>query len=114
MLELRKFTFRTFFDSILGEKIFLCKWKSFLSIVAEKLNATVKYNFVERESLETSDMPYLIAQNRSLNGTLDFYLEFDPLFGALYSYNQVDWCYQVANPPSYSVTELILFLPLDQ
>ncbi len=49
------------------------------------------------------------------NGTLDFHLNFMTLSGgALFSYNYLDFCFQVLEPPSYTITELVLILPLDE
>ncbi len=89
----------------------------FLSVIKEKLNATVKYNFVERNIMKhkATALIFSIAENLSANGSLDFFLDFYPyLPGALYSYKQVDLCYRLGKPPKYSITELVLFLPFDE
>ena len=91
------------------------KWLSFLDVVTEKLNATVEYNFIEPEIMLRYEEHYTIVENISANGTLDFYLDLGPYIrGALYSYNQMDYCYLLAKPPSYSVTQLVLILPFDK
>ena len=82
--------------------------------MSEKLNATLKYNSVDLEIVKRSEILFSMVENHAANGTLDFYLEidFNPR-GALYSYSQMDYCFQLGKPPSYSVTELVLILPFD-
>ncbi len=89
-----------------------------MDIVTEKLNATVKYNKFRMNilnPLEIGDGMYYTIKNRSANGTLDFYINFDvPDAGALFSYNYVEHCFKMVNPKSYTVTELVLIMPFDR
>ena len=83
-----------------------------MAIITEKLNVTLMYNLADKRY---GDEIRSLVQQRSANRTLDFYIEFFPHFrGALYSYNYVDYCYQVVKPQDYSIIELVLFLPFDK
>ncbi len=69
------------------EAILFCKWKYFVRIIADKLNATVKFH--NHRIDDGLDAFYSSVKNLSANRNLDFYLDFTALHtGALYSYNQ--------------------------
>lgn len=76
-------------------KIPICKWTYYFDILAEQLNATIK--FVDQQE----DHKYDLHLNYFL-GKYD-----------LECYNSIDYCFLVALPDSYSITELVLVLPLD-
>ena len=118
LLGIKKFTFSGVIrhvDTITGETKYVHKWMYFLDIIKEKLNASVKFNSVDIVTVANSKRLYPLVKNCSTNGTLDFFLNFySHVKGALYSYKQVDLCYRLAKPPSYTITELILFLPFDK
>ena len=98
-----------------GEETFIySKWRFFLRIVAEKLNATLKYRYIPNKFSKDYYKHHWLINYGSLTGTLDFYLDFDVNHGALYSYNYVNVCYLIAEPKGYSVIELVLILPFDE
>ncbi len=102
-------------DAVTGQTKYVHVWMYFLDIIKEKLNASVNFNSVDIVTVANRKRLYPLFKNCSTNGTLDFFLNFySHVKGALYSYKQVDLCYRLAKPPSYTITELILFLPFDK
>lgn len=100
----------------IGEESPICMWYFYVEIVAEKLNTTVKYiklreNDTDSKSYQAdraNQMVELIANNK-----LDFYLNYHKAKYDLESYYYENYCYMAPLPQPYSITELILFLPLD-
>lgn len=93
-----------------------CKWIYFLDIVADKLNATLNFIEIPRnqsswEAREATRKKFIIKHIREEK--LDFYLNFNMFKFSLESYDHLDWCFIAPLPPSFSIAEMVLILPLD-
>lgn len=98
-----------------GKLVINCKWTFFLEIVAEQLNGTL--NFTEIPKNRTSWEAYDNTLDKWIKDLtqarkLDFYLNHHSKLD-LDSYNSLDWCFVLTVPPTYSIAELVLILPLD-
>lgn len=92
------------------------KWTLYLDILAEKLNASLEFNRFQRD--ESSFEVYSQTRRRLIDEgiskkKLDFYLNYPQNKFELESYNNREYCIMAPLPKPYSITELILFLPLD-
>lgn len=91
-------------------------WTKYFHAVSENLNATLKYVRVpvifstQDEFYETVRKGVTDLENK---GKLDFLYYYFGGKTELESYRYEEACYLVHLPPEYSITELILFLPLD-
>lgn len=80
----------------------------FLYTVAERFNATLKFSKISRKTDINEKIKNLTRRNK-----LDFYLSTEQGKSDLESYVKEDWCFLAPEPEPYSITELILFLPMD-
>lgn len=93
------------------------KWSFFLDVIAERMNATFKY--FEMSVNVLSENAYLEQRRKSIRSLniqlkLDFYLsDLNDKFD-LTSYDYNNWCYQAPLPDNISITDQILFLPMDK
>lgn len=93
-----------------------CKFNYFLDIIEEKLNATIIYHKIPADETNWSNfhntrdkwIRKLIKEEK-----LDFFLNHGNQKFNLETYNNVEFCFIAPWPKSYSITELILILPLD-
>lgn len=83
-------------------------WTPYLQILTEKLNATIKYKKIPKDSDEK------FRNDLLKNHQLDFYLNFIYYKFDLESYHFRDWCLLAGIPPKFSIHEKVLFKPLDK
>lgn len=84
-------------------------WNFFIDIIVEKLNATMQLTDNVLTSNSDESLDKYVAEKK-----LDLYLEYQGPVFELRSHYRQDVCFVVPLPNSYSIAELILFLPLDQ
>ena len=102
------------------------KWKGkvknkmvyFTEMVAEKLNATLKYVETDYKGIgvdkEFNSRTIETIRKYRKNEKLDIFLNGYGHFGDFQTYEFEDWCWIVPLPPKVSIYEQILFLPLDK
>lgn len=93
-----------------------CRWTYFAEIVAEKLNTNVQFIQIPRnntswEALMSTEDKWV--KKLSKNKTLDLCFGCSGRVHELKSYYNLDICLWVPIPPPFSITELILILPMD-
>lgn len=97
-----------------------CKWNPLLDILAERLNATLIFREVPQSkasSEESGENEIFWIQKLIKEKRLDFAPKFwlgTNVKSHLESYHYDSWCFVAPLPNSYSITELILFLPMDK
>ncbi len=85
------------------------KWTTLIEILISKVNGTLKFHqyFNDEESIQG-------YEKDEIEGKIDFHLNGYFYNGIFNSYTNSEFCFMVPLPRSYTVYEMILFLPFEK